>query len=604
LESSDIRLRYTNERGGHFYVRKRRLIMFLRKNFDKKTGRTYLQIVHGYRTPEGKVRTKVHEGVGYLDVLEKEMADPIAFYEAKAKAMGEEAAAGNIVKFAIKADAEISRNGTNLKNYGYIALSKIYHELELDRFFNNKRRHERFKFNSESIMRLLSFSRVLYPHSKRQTFEIKDRYFDSFEFSLYDVYDSLSHFSRCAEAAQRHIHEKITEQYGRDASLIYYDVTNYYFETDKQDSTRKKGCAKDHRPDPIIQMGLAIDGNGIPMAYRTYPGNTNDSETYIPALKEIKKEYNIGRAVVVADKGLNCGDNIVFNSALGDGYVFSQSIRGGSDEFKAYVLDGDGYSTPTADGFKSKSRVLPVTVKITVGVTKSGNKSKKSVTLEAQKQVVFYSPKYAARAKKERAEAVEKAAFLIKEPSKYNRAIHYGAAAYVENLELDKDGEIKATDKRLMLNYAKIAEEEKFDGFYAIITSETDESDKHIIDMYHGLWKIEETFKVTKSVLRTRPVFVYLNEHIGGHFLVCFIALTMLRLLELRLGGGFPAHQIVEAMRSVTCSHIDGNYYLFHYADAVTDAINSAFGTDIGKRIMSLGDIRKSIGQTKKRKTD
>jgi len=393
----------------------------------------------------------------------------------------------------------------------------------------------------------------------------------------------------------------VTEQYGRDANLIYYDVTNYYFETEKQDETRKDGWSKECRHDPIIQMGLAIDSKGIPMAYKTFPGNRQDSETYIPSLKQIKKEYGVKRAVVVADKGLNCGDNIVFSQALGDGYIFSQSVTGGNADLKAYILDDKGYTEPTKEGFKRKSRVLPVTVKVTAGVTKNGKKKKKEVPLEAQKQVVFYSPKYAERAKRKRLEALQKAAELIKDPSKYSRATHYGAAAYIENLEFDKETGLPIeTGKKLKINESRIAEEAKYDGYYAIITSEIDESDERIIDAYRGLWKIEETFKLTKTVLKTRPVFVYKPEHIGGHFLVCFIALMLLRLVELRLGNRYPAERIAEVLREVMCSHLDTNHYLFSYADEVTDAINAEFGTDIGLKVMTVGNIRKSIADTKK----
>ncbi len=574
--------------------------MFLRKD-KKKDGRTYLAIIESYRDKNGKSRPKLYKSLGYLDVLKKEMDDPVAYYTAYAKKLDEEKKVERTYNFSIKADERLDRSGSNSKNYGYIILSSIYHELQLDRFFNNKRRHENFKFNSESIMRLLAYTRILDPDSKRQTVEMKDRFFENFDFSLDDVYDSLSHFSKCAVDAQRHIHQMVTEQYGRDASLIYYDVTNYYFETEKQDDTRREGWSKEHRRDPIIQMGLAIDAKGIPMAYRTFPGNKHDSETYIPSLKQIKKEYDVKRAVVVADKGLNCGDNIVFSQALGDGYIFSQSVTGGNADLKAYVLDDKGYTAPTKEGFKKKSRVLPVTVKVTVGTAKNGGKKKKDIPLEAQKQVVFYSPDYAERAKRKRHEALQKAADLIKNPSKYSRAIHYGAAAYIENLEFDKEtGEVIEPARELKINVSKITEEEKYDGYYVIVTSETDESDERIIEMYRGLWRIEETFKITKSVLKTRPVFVYKEEHIGGHFLVCFIALMLLRLVELRLGNRYSAERIAEVLREVRCTHIDTNHYLFEYSDEVTDAMNTEFGTDIGLKVMTLGNIRKSIAVTKK----
>ena len=576
--------------------------MYLRKVPIKKTGRVYLQIAQGYRDTNGKPKTKIIEKIGYLDELQKTVDDPIAYYTEYANKRDEEYKASKSFNITIRNDDKVERGVTNVRNYGYIVLSKIYHELELDRFFNNARRHERFSFNSESIMRLLAYARVLYPDSKKKTLEIKERFFENFDFSLDDIYSSLSHFSKCASSAQKHIYQRVKEQYGLNTELVYYDVTNFYFETDVQDGYRMNGYAKDKRGKPIIQMGLAMDSSAIPIAYRTFPGNTNDSETLIDSLKDIKKEYKVKRAVVVADRGLNCGDNIAFNVALGDGYVFSQSVRGGSDEFKAYVLEVEGYSSPTENGFKKKSRIIPATVKITAGVTKSGRKSKKTVPVGDQKQVVFYSPKYAKRAKIQREEKIKKALQLIKNPEKYSRSVNYGAAAYVENIKFDENtGEIlESVKNKLILDVAKIEEEEKYDGYYAIISSEVDTSDESIIKTYRGLWQIEDTFKITKSLIKTRPAFVYLPKHLDGHFLTCYIALVMLRLLEIRLGGAYSVERIIETLRAVTCCHLSENIYLFNHADEVTDSINDAFKTDIGKKYMSSQEIRSSIAATKK----
>jgi transposase len=576
--------------------------MYLTKSRNAKTGRTYLSIVEGYRDQNKKIKHKTIQKVGYLDELQKTMNDPIAYYTAVADKLTMESKAAKTLNIRVGPNERVTEGDTDFKNYGYIALSRVYHELELDRFFDNQRRHEKFEYNSESIMRLLTYARVIYPDSKRQTLELAGRFFENFNFSLDDIYNSLTHFGKCAKAAQLHIHEQIASQYGRDTSLVYYDVTNYYYETEKQDKLRRKGVCKEHRPDPIIQMGLAIDSNGIPMAYKTYAGNTNDSETYIPSLAQIKKAFAIGRVIVVADKGLNCGDNIVFSSALGDGYVFSQSVLSADAGLKEYLMDQRGYSRPTAEGFKSKSRVIPKDVRISNGSTKGGNKARKTIHLEAQKQVVFYSPKYAERTKRKREETLKKAGELVRNPAKYTRATHYGAAAYVKNLEMDKDtGEILKLSKKLSIDQTKVDEEARYDGYYAIITSEIEESDERIIEMYHGLWRIEETFRITKAVLKTRPIFVYKPEHIDGHFLVCFIALILLRLVELRLERRFPAEKIAEVLRAVTCTYLEQGQYHFHYADTVTDAMNEAFGIDIGRKYMSLGEIKKSLAETKKK---
>lgn len=244
--------------------------MFLRKSFNKKSGRTYLTIVHGYRDQFGKSKSKTVKSIGYLDELEKEYSDPIKHFTQVAKEMDKERTDNEYLTLQIHSNEKIQKGTGNRKNYGHIVFSKIYHELELNRFFNNKRRHENFKYNTDSIMRLLLFCRLLYPASKKKTLELKDRFFDNFNFTLDDVYNSLSHFHEISTDLLRHLHDKIVEQYDRETSLVYYDVTNYYFEIDKEDELRKKGFSKEGRRSPIVQMGLALDRSGIPITYKLF----------------------------------------------------------------------------------------------------------------------------------------------------------------------------------------------------------------------------------------------------------------------------------------------------------------------------------------------
>jgi thiol-disulfide isomerase/thioredoxin len=569
--------------GGYF--------MFLRRIYFKKTGRTYLCISEAYRDQNGKPKSKIIQSVGYLDELEKDYADPIAHFTDVAKRMTREASKEILLR--LNANILIERSASNRKNYGHIIFSRIYHELELDRFFNNKARHAEFEYNANSIMKLLVFARLIYPGSKKNAHEMKGRFFDILDFTLDDVYNSLSFFDRHALECQRFMHERIAEKYGRDTDLVYYDVTNYYFETEHEDDLRKKGYSKEHRRDPIVQMGLAMDKKGIPLSYKLFRGNLHDSQTLMPVLSEIVKEYGAKRVIAVADKGLNSGDNIVFNTALGHGYVFSQSVRGAGEEMKAYILDEAGY-TPIGDDYKRKSRTIPAIIQYSPEPGK-----KRKIQLD-QKQVVFYSKKYAIRAKRKRAEVLLKAADLIANPSKYKRTTAQGAAGYISGIAFDKKtGEVLDTGQALLINEEKIREEEKMDGYYAIVTSEMDEPDDKIIDMYRGLWRIEESFKITKSVLEARPVYVYKPEHINAHFLSCFISLTLARLVELKLGGNFPISRIVESLREVSCSHLDANHYLFNYADDVTDALNTIFDVGFGKKFMSLGEIKKYFAHAK-----
>ena len=573
--------------------------MFLRKNYSRKTGRTHLAIVQGYHDVDGKNKHKTVQRVGYLDELQKKYDDPIAHFTAVAKAMDSERRATKSLTVTLDMAEPVSRGGANRKNYGYIVFSKIYHELEIDWLLKNARRHEHFCFNTDAIMRLLVFARLLFPGSKRASVLNKEMFFEQFNFSLDDVYDALTHFNKIAINIQKHLHEKITEQYGRETDLVYYDVTNYYFEIDKQDEWRKKGPSKENRKDTIVQMGLLLDKCSLPISYKLFPGNTHDSQTLMPMLTEIKKTFGVKRLIVVADKALNSGDNIAYNVILKDGYIYSKSVRGASEEFKNWVLDKAGYRQ-LSDRYKLKSQLVPdAVVNVTVG-QKGKRKIKKAVRL-AQKWVVFYSDKYAARAKYKREETVAKALDMIKNPTKYRRTFDYGAAGYIQNLKIDKEtGEILNTGDKLVLDTQKIGEEEKFDGYYAIITSELDDADEHIVEMYRGLWHIEESFKVTKSVLESRPIYLSIYEHINAHFLICFISLLIGRIAEMRLGGKYTIAKITETLHKVACSHLDQNVWIFDYADEITDEMNAVFGTDIGRKIMTLQGIKKSLGQVKR----
>ena len=246
-------------------------------------------------------------------------------------------------------------------------------------------------------MKMLVYSRLLFPASKKSSYDSRERFFENTEYSLDDVYRCLSFLDKHRENLQIWMNDRIKKNYGRDTSLIYYDVTNYYFETDEQNDFLHKEVCKEHRPSPIIQMGLFIDNKGIPITYELFPGNTNDCLTYRPNLGRIKKQFDLGRVITVADRGMTTGDNIWYtiNTPAHDGYVFSISIRGAERSIKNYALKDEGYEWLGTE-YKRKSRKCPRTIQVT---SVTGKKIKKQVD---EKQVVFWSEKYAKRAKAER----------------------------------------------------------------------------------------------------------------------------------------------------------------------------------------------------------
>ena len=572
--------------------------MFLKKT-PNKSGRINLAIVDGYYDKATKkTKHKVIESLGYLDELEKQYDDPIDYFTKRAKKLTEEKKARQApINFTFY-DSDRLCVGDNLrKNFGYTALSNIYHELELDKFLNNRQRHTKESYDANTILKMLVYSRILAPASKKSSFDHREMFFEKTNYSIDDVYRCLSFLNKHKETIQVWMNDKIKENYGRDTSLIYYDVTNYYFETDEQNDFLRKGVSKEHRPNPIVQMGLFMDNNAIPITYELFAGNTNDCLTYRPNFGRIKKQFNLGRVISVADKGMTTGDNIWYtiNTPAHDGYVFSMSIRGAEKSMKKYVLDDDGYVWLGKE-YKRKSRKYPRTIQVT---STSGKKIKKQVD---EKQIVFWSEKYAKRAKAEREATLAKARDLAANPGSYTRATSYGAAKYIKKVDYDKDtGEILTASSILDIDEDLIREEEALDGYYMLLTSEMDTPDDKIIDMYRGLWRIEESFKITKSELEARPVYVWTREHIEAHFLTCFVALTISRILEMKLEHKYSTERIIDSLSRAECSLLQQNYYVFDYYDEVLKDIGNVTNIDFSKRIRTLGEIKQVIADSKKK---
>ena len=577
--------------------------MYLKKSYRKNSGRTYLVIAQKYRRPKTNVSTdRTVKSLGYLDDLEKKYEDPVAHFKKVALKMTEEDNAKKKLTLKINMEEKLEEDSRGSKNMGYAAILKIYHELKLDDFFKNRARNEPFSYNTNSIMILLVISRLLSPGSKKKAFEERGHYFERFHFSLADIYRALSHFAKLAKDFQRYLNGKIKDKYGRDTKTVYYDVTNFYFEIDKADGLRKYGRSKEKRHNPVVQMGLAMDADGIPIHYKLFPGNKLDKETFRSVIGEVRMNYDTGRIVVVADMGIITGDNIYYltGGKNDNGYVFSFSVRGGTAAFKDYLLDDAGYvgtdGKPAEDGgFKIKSRRIARDINVSM---KSGKVAKKVVY---EKQVVFWAKKYADKARAERQEIVKKAMELVEDPAKYNRATTYGAAKYVKNLELNKEtGEIIKGDKYPSFDYDRLAEEKKYDGYYAIVTSEHEMSDGDIIDTYRGLWEIEETFKVTKGAIEARPVYVSREDRIGAHFLICFIALVIIRLIQKKTDRKYSPEKIIECLNRLSCSNEQDNLYLFGYRSKTSDAIGDGLGIDFTKKRLRLGEIKNILAGSKK----
>jgi len=563
--------------------------MHLKMSKDKN-GRVYLSIVEKYRDGK-KSRMRIVESLGYLDDLEKIHKDPVAHFRAQAIKLTEQKTTENEpITLEFFPREKIDMRKDNVKNLGYAVLSAYYHRLKLDRFWDNRRMRGDFAYNPNAIFKLLVYFRVIAPGSKLKAFEGRGHLIDRMDFSLDDTYRALSFFADYENDLIAWIDKAIGTLKKRDTETIYYDVTNYYFEIEAEDDLRRRGVSKEHRPSPIIQMGLLLDGGGIPLDYKLFEGNTNDSLTLLPVLKDLKGRHGADRMIVVADKGLNTSDNIAANILDNNGFVFSQSVLLATKEMKDWVVDPGGYVG--GEDFRIKDRLAIRTVMVT---TPEGKKKKVDVDV---RQVAFWSADYARRIKAERASVIEKSLGAVMRGGT-NAAKAHSALRYVTDTAVNtKTGEL--AEHVLSLDEKKIAEEERMDGYYCLITNELDRPAKEIIDIYRGLWKIEDTFRVTKSTLEYRPVYVSRHDRIHAHFMVCYVALVLLRLIESDLAYSHTIQEIVDDISLMNGTLMDKNYYLFGHRTHLSDALGNLAGIDLSRKVLSLGKMREILAKTKR----
>lgn len=599
--------------------------MFLRSITIK--GVTRLYFYESYYE-NGRTKQKCIESLGRLDELQKRFDDPVSHFKKVAEEKNAEQNTSRKTSVPIDLSSTMSTSEDNLRNVGYAVLKDLYKQLELDKFWKLVLRKTSIQYDLEAVFRLLVFSRILYPGSKRDTFLNKSAYFEDMDgFSLKDTYKALDVFDQYDEQLQKWIYSHSPKICERDMSVSYFDCTNYYFDIGRSDMDtfddggrpvdgkgnpaeikyRKRGPEKNHRPDPIVEMGLLMDKDGIPLAFDLFPGNESEKVHMRPIINRVKSQFGSGRVIFVADRGLNTSDNIYFLNGDNkadhnprDGYVYGQSVRGADAEFKAWVLKGDYKTEKLTDDdgrevtFTHKSRIHPKTIQVNTTVPGQKKKRKKPVSID-QKQMAYYSEKYAKKQKHDRDIMVARAKDLIKHPKKYDKITAAGSGAYVQNIAFDKStGEI-IEGRELVLDEAKIDEEEKYDGYYSIVTSELKMSDHEMRETYRGLARIEETFKISKTEFESRPVFVWTNEHIEGHFATCFTALVLIRLLQSKLGSRYPIGKTIESLRKYNCTQIGTTLYQFVYYDEILEECGKIFHLELNNRYRTREQIRRLL---------
>ena len=511
--------------------------------------KTWISVVEGYRPGPGlPPKQRAIKSFGYLE----DQNDPDAFM-AEVKEFNANFKKDNH-PLRIEADGTLRMysEGNRRQNYGYKYLEAVYDMLRVGEFIESHLEKNRFRgaYHPAEIFKFLVLMRILSPDSKRASFQMKDGFYGmDIGFELPDVYRALDQFADFETGIQRHLNEMVKERIGRDLSHAFYDVTNYYFEIDfpsGEKDLRKRGVSKEHRVDPIAAMGLFVDGNGLPVSMSIFPGNTSESLTLQPTMKNVKESYGLGRLVVVADKGLNTAKNIDAIVNAEDGFVFSQILRGTKGKrYHAELFSEAGWVT-NADG-SYRYKMFEEEYK---GTDKDGQ-----TVLRKRNVLLYWNREDAAMSLRKREEKLMKAA----RASKNNAyGIKKGVDEYVKQTIVAREtGEILDGENIVTVRSVDLEKAEKdamFDGYFCIVTSELDYNERKVRQVYGGLWRIEQSFRIMKSDLYARPVFVSKNEHIRAHFLICFVALLVLRVVQHRMGEiPLSAERIAAALSAATC---------------------------------------------------
>ena len=484
-------------------------------------------------------------------------------------------------------------------NYGYKHLEAIYNALNLDKYFEELQAEigGKAEYRIKDIFKFLVFERIMNPDSKRATIQRAHEFFGmKCNFELVDIYRCMTLLAPKFDEVQDHIKRESDKLIKRDYSKIYYDCTNYYCEIDYSDTVenlRHRGVSKEHRVDPIIGFGLFLDNNGLPLKCQVFNGNTAESTMLIPGIRSVKAAHKLPRIVMVADKGLNTCANIEELVKNGDGYVFSQILRGKKGKrFHGHILNDEGYTKH----FDKDTKVMDYKYKLIEEDYSYTDKDGNEIPAK-RNALLYYSLADDIAAKRKRAEKLLKAEGSLKNAA---YGIKHGYDQYLKETLIDPEtGEVLTGKSVKSIDLEKAENDEKFDGYFCLITSELDYSEKQIRDTYKQLWEIEQTFRITKSDLEFRPVYHFKKENIKTHFLICYCAVLVLRLLQYSLkqkGVNLSAERIVNALNSMNCENLKGIIKLFKpltqesFQDSIS--INKAANLLLEKPLLKLETFR------------
>ena len=563
---------------------------FLKKTKNKKG--IYLQIYESYYDPERKGGAhRSYKPIGYVHELQANgMEDPIAVFGEEVQKLNQEYKK----KKQAEKERKISEESPE-KLLGFFPLKNLNDSLGCKKYIDLMQTATHFRFNIFDMMSDLIYARVVHPCSKLKTYwEVIPKLFGKHAFSLDQIYSGLEYIGSEYEKVIEIFNHQVTLKYPFDTSHSYFDCTNFYFEIDKEDYFRLKGPSKENKKEPIVGMGLLLDANQIPIGMKMYPGNESEKPVIREIIDELKQRSHIsGRTIQVADKGLNCFNNILHALKAGDGYIFSKSVKTLSETEKTWVLLENDYVD-----VKNKRGEVLYRIKECVddfSYSYTDNAGHRKTLKLTEKRIVIFNPKLAEKQKYEINRQVEKAKNLRACEAKKSE---YGdSSKYVTFISTDKKG-TKTTGKvKVEINEKAIENAKKLAGYNMIITSEIHMSASEIYASYHNLWRIEESFRIMKSQLDARPAYMQKQETITGHFLICYLAVLLTRLLQIHvLKNQYGTEEIFDFIHDFRVAKIsDRKYINLTRSSSFIRELSSRTGLPLTSYFLGNEDINKML---------
>lgn len=547
----------------------------------------------------GKHSSKVVEKLGTVKELEEKLngEDPIEWakkYIEELNKKDKENRRDVIVKYSPAKTVE--KDVQRLFNGGYLFIQQIYYALGLHKISEEISKKYKFTFDLNSILSRLIYGRILFPASKLATNQLSEKFIEKPNFELQHIYRALEVISKESDFIQAKLYKNSLKVSKRNTGILYYDCTNFFFEIEQEDGVKQYGISKEHRPNPIVQMGLFMDGNGIPLAFNINKGNTNEQVTLTPLEKQILSDFNLSKFVVCTDAGLASTANRKFNNKKDRAFITTQSVKKLKKHLKEWALNPDGWYLDTDIKTYDISKINEEKYKDKIFYKERWIKEN---GLE-QKIIVTYSIKYRNYQRKLRNNQIERAQKTIdSNPGKLKKSSQNDYKRFIQKTCCTSDGEI-AKKEIYNINTELITVEEAFDGFYAVCTNLEDDVHE-IVKVNKRRWEIEECFRIMKSEFKARPVYLSRDDRIIAHFITCFIALIIYRILEKKLEEKYTCHEILKKLKEMDFYKIKGEGYVPTYIrDDLTDDLHKAFGFKTDYQIVSKRQMKNIFNVTKK----